>query len=770
MSAAPRRGQVHRAALVLLAVTLAALSLGAVLVVPPATATATPSPGPTATWPVSVQVTRVVPAILRPGEDLRVSATIRNDGSEAVVSPSALLRLSRIRPHTRADLESWAAGAQASGSPVVSAAIEGPLEPGASAQVELVLAADDVGLRDGPDVWGPRGLTVDARSGTRLVGQQRTFLLWLPSDDVPATDVSVAVPVVGPPSAPDAGAGTTTPTPDQPPGGTGDQPDDGTAGEAAGTADASPAPSPSGTAVLGVVPPDDASVARLEEATAVGERLAQVGRLLAESPDVSAVVDPALMAQASVAGPHARQWAHQVTGLLADRDVLTLPWADPDVAAIAHAARPDLVAAAGAAGRTWAEQAGVADAPLVLWGAGTQVPDEATVGLTSNAGAAAFVLPAGDVATADTVATAARTQVRAAGTTVAALAPDPVLTHLLTDPRSVEADASPTTAVQRTLAELAVATRQDTDPPDVLLAPGRDWVPDVAYTNTLLDALDAAPWVRLRPASTLLDGAAADRTATPDSSSDAAEIAPGQVQVLAAARDRAQTFSEVTSDPGALLAGVDQEVLAPLSVAWRSDRTGRDALVGAVVADLDARTAGLSIVQPSTANIFGSSTDARMTVRNDLDVPVTVQLVVTPRKTCLEAQPVDPVDVDARDERNVVVRFVAHANCEVRVVAQLTSTSGAPVSAPVQFTARVQPTIEDVGTAVVGALLLVGLVLGIVRTVRRGQSARRGARLEAESDAPTTLGVLGGVVDGEHTGRTPAVGNPPAPPPREDPS
>ena len=66
------------------------------------------------------------------------------------------------------------------------------------------------------------------------------------------------------------------------------------------------------------------------------------------------------------------------------------------------------------------------------------------------------------------------------------------------------------------------------------------------------------------------------------------------------------------------------------------------------------------------------------------------------------------------------------------------------MSPPVQFTAQVAPTIESIGTIVVGVLLAIGLVLGIVRTIRRGQSARRGARTEAEAGTSTSLPVLGG--------------------------
>ena len=60
------------------------------------------------------------------------------------------------------------------------------------------------------------------------------------------------------------------------------------------------------------------------------------------------------------------------------------------------------------------------------------------------------------------------------------------------------------------------------------------------------------------------------------------------------------------------------------------------------------------------------------------------------------------------------------------------------------FVVRASPTVESVGTAVVGVLLAVGLVLGVVRTVRRGQSARRGARLVHDDEGTRPLPVLGG--------------------------
>ena len=91
----------------------------------------------------------------------------------------------------------------------------------------------------------------------------------------------------------------------------------------------------------------------------------------------------------------------------------------------------------------------------------------------------------------------------------------------------------------------------------------------------------------------------------------------------------------------------------------------------------------------------------------------------------------------------VTVDVQANANCDVAVDVYLLAPDGTIVASPAQFSARLAPTIENVGTLAVGALLALGLVVGVVRTVRRGQTANRGARVPAlpaaaqpEEDAP----------------------------------
>ncbi|QGQ20777.1 hypothetical protein GC089_18235 [Cellulomonas sp. JZ18] len=136
-------------------------------------------------------------------------------------------------------------------------------------------------------------------------------------------------------------------------------------------------------------------------------------------------------------------------------------------------------------------------------------------------------------------------------------------------------------------------------------------------------------------------------------------------------------------------------------------------------------------------------------MRNALPADASVRVLTTPRKACLRAEPSATVVVPAGGEATVPVAVHATANCEVQVEAVLTSADGTALSAPVTFLARATPTIESVGTAVVGVLLAIGLVLGIVRTVRRGQSARRGARRVREEEGTRPLPVLGGTPEGD---------------------
>jgi len=689
----------------LLLVALVALLALAGLTAPTATATPRPSPGAgdDDALPVRVQITQVAPVVLSPGQDLVVTARLTNTSSRTIASPRAVVRLERVRPGTREDLQTWldepATGRRA-GDRAAWVAADGPLEPGASVELQVTVPADEVGLLDRPDTWGARGLAVEATDGAR-VGLQRSFVLWATGGDVAQARVSLLAPAVGPPTVPQD---------------------------------------------LDVPAPGPPTLAQLVQP---GGRLASALEIARTSPDVALVVDPALVAAARADGQDVAAWADALAATAVGRDVVALPWSDPDLTALAHADAVGLLDAAVQS--STAATAGAVDGgrPLaartdVMWAPGPTT-DQATADLAARGGAAVLVLAPDDVPS-DSDAVGARTTLPTASGPLVGLVPDRTLGTLLADPERLDPDATPATVTQRVLAELSILARGSDDGlQHVLIALPRDADPDPALVGAVLGAVQNAPWSRTAPLAALLGSTGEDeRAALPAYASAPDALGPDEVRRLAQARDSTIAFAEVTDDAATLLDGVDTTVLAPLATAWRQDPPDRQRLVDAAVAAVDARRIGLTLAPTSTQNLISADTEVRFSVRNDLPTAATVRVRATPRKACLQTEPSAAVVVPPAGEEVVTVAVHAIANCEVEVEALLTSEDGTALAQPVTFVVRASPTVESVGTAVVGVLLAVGLVLGVVRTVRRGQSARRGARLVHDDEGTRPLPVLGG--------------------------
>jgi hypothetical protein len=155
------------------------------------------------------------------------------------------------------------------------------------------------------------------------------------------------------------------------------------------------------------------------------------------------------------------------------------------------------------------------------------------------------------------------------------------------------------------------------------------------------------------------------------------------------------------------------------SVRWRSDAGQLARLEASVNAAAAAATNGISVADQTT-NFLADEGTLQIVVVNDLSVPVEgVRLVLAPANPRLRiiAQP-DAVDIGAKSRAVVAVRAEALAAGLVPVDATLTTSDGTPIGLPGTITVRANPpgyTFYIIG----GAVLLLILVFGIVRTVRR---------------------------------------------------
>ncbi|WP_282947784.1 DUF6049 family protein [Cellulomonas endometrii] len=695
------------------------------------TAAPRPAAPSTNTLPVSVSVTAVTPQVLQPGEDLTVTATLRNDGDEAVEAPRASVRIYRYRMSDRDELAAWAdAGATSPiGDVAATTPLDAPLAPGASVSVQVVVPAADIRLLRTDDAWGPRGLTFDVGDGSRRVGVDRTFLLWASADEVPTAHVGVLSSVVGPAARPTGE----------------DDAADETSG-ADGAEGAEPSPTPTATA-----PPADGEAEEdeaLDALTASGGRLGRVLQATADFPFVSWAVDPALVDQAAAGSRSAQAWLTGLTEAAADREVLRLPWADPDLAAIAHAGQDsstDLLRLA--AGVTGDQESSTLwrDARPVLWAA-DDVPDEVTAARAAGSGDGAPLVVGPDALPAAGSGTpSAPATVRTAAGALTALVPDETLTELLAEPATAQPGLTPATAAQRMLAETAVVARSDdADTTYVLATTPRDWEPSSAVAEAQLAALRDAPWVDTETVADVLtahaageaDGDGADRADLPASERSGTELTPAWVNALAAQWRAAGEFASVVDDPAALLDGLDADLVAPLAVAWRDDPDGRTVVVNEAIAEGKAHQTGLSVLLNEQFTVISSSAQISVAVQNELDQSARVRVELRPHKGCLDTTRSELTDVPPKSEKAVSLTLRATANCDVEVDVSLVSESGRELATPVTFSARVAPTIESVGSIVVGVLLALALAFGIWRTVRRGQTARRGARVAPDAEQP----------------------------------
>jgi hypothetical protein len=158
---------------------------------------------------------------------------------------------------------------------------------------------------------------------------------------------------------------------------------------------------------------------------------------------------------------------------------------------------------------------------------------------------------------------------------------------------------------------------------------------------------------------------------------------------------------------------------------------------------ISARRHGLRLTQRTGMTMISTNSEVPFTVQNTLPVAARVRVRVTSDDNrCLQAETSQVHTVPARGSAQIPVTMRALGNCEVQMRATLVGAGDQEVSTePTPFPATVRWRFEDTVMIVGMAGLAVVFVIALVRTVRRGQSQRRGARVTSD---PVYLAVLGG--------------------------
>lgn len=691
------------AALVALAIAAALLGLPAASALTSATLGPATIPAPmpnsavaAADLPVEVLVDAITPTVLAPGEDLRVRVTLRNNGADTIAEPQVRVSVATGGFISRSSLDTWRQAEPTApvGQALTTVDLSGPLRPGQETSVTVLVAEDAVPLANRNGSWGAYGMAVQVLDEDGVHGQARTFLLWYPPQEVTPTTVSVLVPITGP--AVRVGDGQWT--------------------------------------------------EQMDELTRTDGRLDAVLTATTGRSSATWALDPWLIEATATGGPAPQAWSSRLLAGTADREVQLLPATDPDVVALAHAGALDLLTLASEEASAVATATpGLRDARTDVLLPAVPLPDLATAALTRDR---ALVVGPGELLPPSvlTYTPSGRTTVATAAGEATVLVPDERLSDALVTgrirPFTGEASTlvTPATSAQDLLAELATVTRErPIDPRHLLITVPRVWEPDPAVAAAQLTALESAPWVQTAPVSTLvsLDDPAVDRGTLPPRVIAPDEVSAQELAAVGAAMDEREELAGIAEDPAGLLSGAAVERLAPASVGWRADPEARSMLVDLSRARTDALRSAITVEPGADVNLLATAGALPVQVVNTLEQPVTLLVGLRPADARLVAE--DPVEVTIAPDSSQSVPVPVHAvqSADVNVTVELRTPGGYLIDDTSQFTVRVRAEWESIGTAVIAVLLAVGLVVGLVRTIRRGRAGTR-ARPQPES-GPDTL-------------------------------
>lgn len=459
---------------------------------------------------------------------------------------------------------------------------------------------------------------------------------------------------------------------------------------------------------------------------------------LVTQPGYSVLVDPALVASvreltkahqvrqpdgsyadrpAATAATAAQGWLSRL-GQVPRNRLYQLPYANPDLAALAHSGqqalyRPDLGADI------------LPGIPRIALPAGGEADDE-TLRLAGSGNVAAVLL-------------ARDATGRTAPVLSTAVLPVPIITFDQT-----ALDGGPVPDPKTTPAQIRQRYLADT----LISATGSAPAAVVRLITTARQASAVpsvqAPWLAAVPLANLLDDEPQLWLGSPSYPASAHKAELSRATVTAAenlARDYV-TFAELQGDPERTDSSAAVAVARATSVHWRGNADLARTYLAPQRDELDqVLDGGIRIDRLNKVLLTNESGETGFSIVNDTDVDVRVSVRFTsnnPQRLTVE-NIIDEA-VPARSRAPVTAKFAAQANGEVPVTAQLTTVNGTPIGKRVDFiVSATQYGLVGVLIAVAAAVVLLFSTFLRIRQVRREAAA---ATAETGPD-----GLVDGMID-----------------------
>ncbi|GGV18869.1 DUF6049 family protein [Streptomyces griseoflavus] len=690
----------------------------------PAVAAAQDAPqAPSGAGSVAVSVDSLTPGAPTEGDTVTVSGTVTNKGKQPVTDAHVGLRVGPLLD-TRSGIESVAKNSDDVRSTV------GPeiddkysekfseLTPGVSQRFTLSVPVNELDLgRDGVyQLAVSLAGETSAQPWEQTLGLQRTFLPWKPEAAGPKTKTAFMWPLISTVHMTAETGSDEQQTPVFH--------DDELAKEI----------SPGG---------------RLDRMVALGKDL-----------DVTWVIDPDLLASVVAmtdryeipgdgdengVGTHqdvAKRWLTDVQRAVADKEVVALPFGDPDLASLAHngtsvtGSLSHLKDATDVAARTVESILHVTPTTDFAWPVNGAI-DPSVVRVATSAGADKVI------ARSDTFEETGLTYTTSAprpigGGTTAVVADARLSTAFQGDMTKASTSAL---SVQRFLAQSLTLDLQTDRQRSVVVAPQR--TPSASQAQTMAEAIGILQDSTWSESQSLTDAAAAkpDPAATtkvpPASSYPSSlrkqELPKAAFEQIVRTQAKLDKFKVILSDQSRVVTPFGRALNRGMSVSWRGRQAEAAIHRSGVESYLDGLIGRVRLIDKSETKLSGRSATIPVTVQNNLvqGVEHLVLRLTSTNPTRLEidgaAYEEQPVTVSGGHSQSVKFTTSANANGRATVIAQLYTQDGRTYGDPVTFDVKVTEITATVMLVIGGGVLLLVLAGFRMYTQRKRAVAREAA-------------------------------------------
>ena len=411
----------------------------------------------------------------------------------------------------------------------------------------------------------------------------------------------------------------------------------------------------------------------------------------------------------------------QATTLAQGGEVFSLPSGDPDLTSLAHAGNSALLGFALEDAASNPHDA-LRDLP---WIATLPVVDEPTAALAVANGATAGIVDV--VSGARINADGPVVAVTSGGATLPVLVPNLNLSGLVATYRPGAPDAA-----ARVVAESALMAGTSDGITPVVVAPGASWALPGPGASTVVEGLLGAPWVVPVSIRSVINSATTVMAAPASRGMDD-DLAPDKITALDRQFVELGELASTAENPNDILLPGGRTLLNPLAVNLRGEAGIRASAFAVATEAVRTTLTSLQVASGSDVNLVAASGNVPVTLHNDLAVDATVTVVMKSTSPNLVVQSAPVVTIPAGGAITAHVPVTAVKSADVTATVALENADGDVVAAPQLLKVRVRADWGNAVTAVFTVGLVLLIVAGLIRTVRRGRRSTRMAPTNPET-------------------------------------